>query len=124
MPTASTEPRRGDVWLVALGAARKGEPGKSRPAVVVSVDDIVTGEQTELFVIVPISSSRQESALRPQLRTAGGLDRPSVALCRGVRSVARTRLLRRLGDVDADTMGAIEQALALVLGLPGVTARS
>ena len=25
--TASAEPRRGDLWLVALGAARAGEPG-------------------------------------------------------------------------------------------------
>ncbi|MGF2943794.1 type II toxin-antitoxin system PemK/MazF family toxin, partial [Mycobacterium sp. Lab-001] len=37
------EPRRGDVWLVALGAARAGEPGKHRPAVIVSVDEILAG---------------------------------------------------------------------------------
>ncbi|TXB91664.1 type II toxin-antitoxin system PemK/MazF family toxin, partial [Mycobacterium tuberculosis] len=35
------EPRRGDLWLVSLGAARAGEPGKHRPAVVVSVDELL-----------------------------------------------------------------------------------
>lgn len=119
MATESSEPRRGDLWLVALGAARKGEPGKSRPALIVSVDDIVTGEETELFVIVPLSSARKASALRPSVPGAVGLDRPSVALCRGVRAISRTRLLRPLGRADAPTMRAVEEALALILGLPG-----
>jgi len=115
----SSEPRRGDLWLVALGAARKGEPGKSRPALIVSVDDIVTGEETELFVVVPLASARKASALRPSVPGAVGLDRPSVALCRGVRAVSRTRLLRPLGRADAPTLRAVEEALALILGLPG-----
>ncbi|MGH7341006.1 MAG: type II toxin-antitoxin system PemK/MazF family toxin [Candidatus Rokuibacteriota bacterium] len=123
MPTESSEPRRGDLWLVALGAAKKGEPGKSRPALIVSVDDILTGEETELLVVVPLSTSRTASSLRPSVPGATGLDRPSVAVCRGVRAIARTRLLRSLGRADARTMRAVEVALALVLGLPGVTAR-
>ncbi len=120
---ASDKPHRGDIWLVALGAARKGEPGKSRPALIVSVDDIVTGEESELFVVVPLSGSREASSLRPIMPRTAGLDRSSVALCRGVRSVARTRLLRPLGKADVQTMSAVERALALVLGLPGATAR-
>jgi mRNA interferase MazF len=38
----STEPQRGEIWLTSLGAARKGEPGKNRPAIVVSVDEMST----------------------------------------------------------------------------------
>jgi mRNA interferase MazF len=87
------EPRRGDVWLVALGAAKRGELDKSRPALIVSVDDIVTGGQTELFVVVPLSSSRKGSSLRPIVPRAAGLDRASIAVCRGVRALSRTRLL-------------------------------
>lgn len=123
MPTVSTEPRRGDLWLVAVGAARKGEPGKSRPALIVSVDDIVTGEETELFVVVPLSSARAGSSLRPNVPRTAGLDRPSVAVCRGVRAVSRTRLLRPLGTADAQTMRSVEEALALLLGLPGVSSQ-
>jgi mRNA interferase MazF len=93
---------------------------KSRPALIVSVDDIVTGEETELFVVVPLSSSRKASGLRPSVPGAAGSDRASVAVCRGVRAIARTRLLRSLGKVDPPTMRAVEVALALLLGLPGV----
>jgi mRNA interferase MazF len=62
---ASPEPHRGEVWLVSLGAARKGEPGKNRPVIVVSVDEILTGVEEELHVVVPISSSRASGRLTP-----------------------------------------------------------
>lgn len=122
--TGSTEPRRGDIWLVSLGAARRGEPGKSRPAIVVSVDDLLVGAEHELIVVVPLSSSLPHSALRPRLGPEAGIDADSVAIPRGIRGVARRRLLRRLGAVSADTLAEVEAALATVLGLEQPTAPS
>jgi mRNA interferase MazF len=115
--TALPEPRRGDLWLVALGAARSGEPGKHRPAVIVSVDEILTGIDDELVVVVPVSSSRATTPLRPYVSPAEGVDIPSVAVCRSVRAVARSRLLERLGPLAPDTMRQVERALALILGI-------
>jgi mRNA interferase MazF len=114
---ASTEPHRGEVWLVSLGAARSGEAGKNRPAIVVSVDQLSSGAPDELIVVVPLSSSRSASALRPEVRDVEGVDRPSRAICRGVRAVSRARLLRPLGTVPPATLRAVEQSLALILGL-------
>ncbi|HYM53840.1 MAG TPA: type II toxin-antitoxin system PemK/MazF family toxin [Solirubrobacteraceae bacterium] len=114
---ASTEPRRGEVWLVSLGAGRPGEPVKNRPAVVVSVDELSTGGADELVVVVPLSSSRSPSALRPEVSGVEGVDRPSRAICRGIRAVARGRLLRRLGVLAPATIAEIERALALILDL-------
>jgi mRNA interferase MazF len=111
------EPQRGDIWLVALGAARGGEPGKHRPAVVVSVDEILTGIDDELIVVVPVSSSLIHHPLRPHISPTEGVDTESVAVCRGIRAVARTRLLERLGSLAPDTMRQIEGALALILGV-------
>ena len=115
--TALTEPLRGELWLVALGAGRTGEPGKHRPAVVVSVDELLAGVDDELVVVVPVSSSRSRTPLRPPIAPAEGVDADSVAVCRGIRSVARARLVRRLGTVTSDTMREIEGALADILGL-------
>jgi mRNA interferase MazF len=115
--TALPEPRRGELWLVALGAARAGEPGKHRPAVVVSVDEILTGLDDELVVVVPVSSSRSGSPLRPRVSRTEGVDTESVAVCRGIRAVARTRLLERLGTLAPETIRRIEHALALILGI-------
>jgi mRNA interferase MazF len=112
-----TEPLRGELWLVALGAGRTGEPGKHRPAVVVSVDELLAGVDDELVVVVPVSSSRSRTPLRPPIAPVEGVDADSVAVCRGIRAVARARLVRRLGTVTSDTMREIEGALADILGL-------
>jgi mRNA interferase MazF len=116
---ASTEPRRGEIWLASLGAARKGEPGKNRPAIVVSVDEISTGLEDELIVVVPLSSSRAASPLRPEISPGEGVERLSVAVCRGVRAVARKRLLRRIGEAKPDTLREVERALGMILGIDG-----
>jgi mRNA interferase MazF len=115
--TALPEPRRGDLWLVALGAARAGKPGKHRPAVVVSVDEILAGVDDELVVVVPVSSSLAAHPLRPPVSPAEGVDATSVAVCRGIRAVAGTRLIDRLGTLAPGTMRQIESALALILGM-------
>lgn len=117
--TALTEPRRGELWLVALGAGRRGEPAKHRPAIVISVDDILTGLESELVVVVPVSSSRAPSPLRPGITRADGVDVESVAICRGIRGITRSRLVRQLGTLTPQTMGELEHALALTLGISG-----
>lgn len=110
-------PRRGDVWLVALGAARAGEPGKTRPAIVTSVDELSTGAQGELIVVVPLSGSLAPSALRIEIESAAGIERASRAICRAVRAVVRSRLVRRVGSATPADMAQIENALTLILGL-------
>lgn len=116
------EPRRGELWLVAFGAGRSGEPGKHRPAVIVSADEILAGVDDELIVVVPVSSSRARTALRPLISPDEGVDADSVALCRGLRAVSRARLLQRLGAVNPETLHDIEDALVLVLALrPSLT---
>jgi mRNA interferase MazF len=110
-------PRRGDVWLVALGAGRAGEPGKTRPAIVVSVDELSTGAPGELIVVVPLSSSLAPSALRIEIEPAAGIERASRAICRAVRAVVRARLLRRIGSATPANMEQVETALTLILGL-------
>jgi mRNA interferase MazF len=116
-----TEPRRGELWLVAFGAGRTGEPGKHRPAVIVSADEILAGVEDELIVVVPVSSSRTRTPLRP-VSLGEGVDADSVAVCRGLRAVSRARLLQRLGAVNPETLHDIEDALVLVLALrPSLT---
>jgi mRNA interferase MazF len=119
---ASTEPHRGEVWLVSFGAAKPGEPGKNRPAVVVSSDSLNTGTVADLVVVVPLSSSSTPSMLRPEVQGIDGVERPSRVICRSVRGVARSRLLRRLGALAPATLDEVERALALILDLDAMPA--
>jgi len=109
--------RRRDIWLVAFCAGRPGGPGKTRPAIVVSVDELSTGAPGDLIVVVPLSSSLAPSALRVEIKPATGIERPSRAVCRAVRAFVPSRLERRIGRIDPANMGQIETALALILGL-------
>ena len=115
--TALPEPKRGDLWLVSFGAGRSGEPGKHRPAVILSADELIGGVTDELIVVVPVSSSRSGTPLRPAITPAEGVDTDSVAICRGMRAVARTRLIERLGRVEPATLRDIERAVAMILGI-------
>ncbi len=115
--TESTEPRRGEIWLASLGAARRGEPGKNRPVVVLSSEELLIGDAGELIVVVPLSSSVAPSRLRPSVDPGSVIDKDSAAVCRAVRGIARARLLRRLGKTSAGTLAEVEAALATVLDL-------
>ena len=117
MAMESTSPRRGEIWLVSFGAARKGEPGKNRPAIVMSASELMVGVDDELIVVVPLSSSLRPSRLRPKVVSDEGIDNSSAAICRAVRAVARQRLLRPIGEARQETVIAVEKALATVLGL-------
>jgi mRNA interferase MazF len=105
------------VWLVAFGAARRGEPDRDRPAVVVGADHLSQGSATDLIAVVPISSTLAASALRPEVAAAEGVHRPSRAICRAIRGVASSRVLRRLGALAPATLDEVDRALALVLAL-------
>lgn len=109
--------------MVAFGAGRTGEPGKHRPAVIVSADEILAGVEDELIVIVPVSSSRARTPLRPVISPDEGVDADSVAVCRGLRAVSRARLLQRVGAVNPETLRDIDDALVLVLALGTSLAR-
>lgn len=115
-----SSPAAAPIWLVSLGAARRGEPGKNRPALVVSVDDLLAGAEDELIVVVPISSSRAPSKLRPPVSPREGVTEPSAAIPRAVRAISRRRLLRPLGAVQPGTLAEVELALTTVLGLGDV----
>jgi mRNA interferase MazF len=104
--------------------ARAGEPGRHRPAVVAAVDEILSGIGDELVVVVPVSRSRSASPSRPSVSAAEDVNTDSVAICRGIRAVARTRLLYRLGTLAPDTMLHIERGLALILGIGATRVRS
>ena len=47
----------------------------------------------------------------------GGLREDSMVLLNQVRSLDKQRLIRRVGSLERDTMGKVDQALGVSLGL-------
>lgn len=117
MMNSTDPPQRGEIWLTALGAARPGEPGKTRPALVITPSELLTGSDLDLVTIVPFSATVPATRLNPRVETDPKIHEPSVAVVRGVRSVARGRLVKRLSRVTDESQFKVDQALVVALGV-------
>ena len=118
-PTAKVVfPHRGEVWLVRFDPTIGAEIRKTRPAVVIQND---VGNRAASTTIVAAVTSQVTEPLYPfeVLIAAGaaGLVKRSAVLLNQIRTVDRARLIRRLGVLNAETLGRVDQALLVSLGL-------
>ena len=110
-------PSRGEVWLVDLSPTKGHEKSVRRPGLVVSVDLFNHGP-AGLVVLLPISTVAKGVPLHVQVNPPeGGLKQRSFVKCEDVRSVAKERLLRRVGAVSPHTMDGVEDRLRILLNL-------
>ncbi len=109
--------RRGDIYFTHFGTAREGEVGYSHPSVVVSNN--IANANTDVLVVVPISSSIQRifrhDLLLPLERT--GLNKDSKAQVNLIRHVSTGRFAKRLGFVPDDLMLELDERILEHLGL-------
>ena len=115
--SSTDPPSRGEIWLTSFGAARGGEPGKTRPAVVLTPAEFSVGSDREQIVVVPLSASVAASPLRPIISARSGVDLESRAVPRAIRGVTRSRLVERIGKVNDRELASIGSDVAIVLGL-------
>lgn len=111
-------PRRGEVYLVHLDPTVGSEIGKTRPAVVIQND---VGNRHSPITIVAAITSRFDDKLYPTevliRANEGGLKQESVVLLNQVRSVARQRMVKKLGKLSETTMKRTDKAILISLGL-------
>ena len=71
-----------------------------------------------LVCVVPVSGTTGEGALHPELSPGrSGLMQRSFALIDHLRSVDKRRVRRVFGQIPSDEMSAVDDGLALFLGL-------
>jgi mRNA interferase MazF len=110
-------PSRAEVWLVDLGQNPGHEQGKTRPALVVSVDRFNHGS-AGLVVVVPITTTIRNIPMHVEVYPSeGGLKYHSCIQCDQPRCISRVRFVRRLCVLDDDTMEQVEDILRILMGL-------
>ena len=79
----------------------------------------VANRHSPVTIVAAISSTVRDPYPTRVLVTApeGGLTRDSVVVLNQIRSVDRTRLVRRMGRLSPTTMARVNRALALSVGL-------
>ncbi|MDQ2850783.1 MAG: type II toxin-antitoxin system PemK/MazF family toxin [Actinomycetota bacterium] len=113
---------RGEIRLVDLDPVRGNEANKRRPAVIVSnerANSVAARLGRGVVTVVPVTSNTDRifpfQTLLPAAVT--GLPRDSKAQAEQVRSIAVERLGAVLGQVPADVMTQLDDALRLHLQL-------
>lgn len=101
-----TEPRRGDVYLVALDPALGSEIRKTRPCVIVSPDDLNPTLGT--YLVAPMTTRGRAYAFRIACRFR---DRDGFVVADQLRTVDRVRLMRRIGRLSPGTMTEVLDVL-------------
>jgi mRNA interferase MazF len=88
--------QRGEVYWVNLDPTIGTEIQKTRPALVVSPDDM--NEALPRVIVAPLTSKGQPLGCRPEVDFNG---RPARILLDQIRCVDKRRLAGKLGEIDA-----------------------
>jgi len=111
--------KRGQVYLLRLDPTEASEEAGTRPAVIVSRNAI--NQFSPVVVICPMTDAAHVPKPYPSdvfvKAPEGGLAKDSIILTAQIRAVAKNRFIRFLGELSAETMLKIEQALKITLSL-------
>jgi mRNA interferase MazF len=94
--------KRGEVWLAALDPTIGSEIQKTRPCLVVSPDEMNAHLRTA--IVAPMTRGSRPAPFRVALKFKG---KEGLILPDQMRTIDKTRLVKRLGKVDTATMGAV-----------------
>lgn len=112
-------PRRGEIYLAALDPTLGREIRKTRPALIIQND--ISNRLSEMTMVAPITSAVRFPLNPVHVLIAAnettGLLVTSVALFNQIRALDRMRLIKRLGRVDDETMGRVDEAIKISFGL-------
>ena len=98
--------KRGEIWLVNLDPTVGSEIKKSRPCVIVSPPEMNNALRTVL--IAPMTSKGFTAPFRIPILHAG---KAGWVLLDQLRSVDKTRLVKRMGAVPVKTLAAVLSTL-------------
>ena len=91
--------RRGEVWLVALDPTQGSEIQKTRPCVIVSPAEM--NDNLRTVVVAPMTTGARPAPFRIAFRFQG---KDGLVLLDQIRTLDKTRLLRRLGAMNGSTL--------------------
>ncbi len=103
---------RGEVVRVAAPRGARGhEQRGARPAVVVQSDDLLA---LSTVLVAPTSRSASPATFRPLIELDGT---PTHVLVDQLRALDTQAVIGSLGRLDTEELQAVDEALAVVLGL-------
>lgn len=111
--------KRSEIWEIHLDSVKNAtghEVAKSRPALILSVDEF-NSSGLGMIVVIPLGSRppRFETDVLIEKTTENGLEWSGTLFCDQLRSVSVKRLLHRRGTASADVLNAVEEITKTML---------
>ncbi len=119
--------KRGDIYYADLSPVVGSEQGGLRPVLIVQND--VGNRYSPTVIAAAITSRMGKTKLPTHIDIHAdrvGLSRDSVVLLEQIRTLDKTRLREKMGHLDDEMMGAVNDALGVSFGLspPGGSDRT
>ncbi len=94
--------KQGEIWYADLNPTKGGEQAGLRPVVVISGN--LLNQHLAIVIVVPLTSKIKKYKGHPILKPTktNGLQSESEMLVFHIRSVSKDRLVRKVGDIEAD----------------------
>lgn len=108
---SAAAPKRGEVWLAALDPTVGSEIQKTRPCLIISPDELNAHLRT--VIVAPMTTGSRPAPFRIGITFKG---KDGLILPDQMRTLDKTRLVKRLGKVDAVTATAVREVLIEMFG--------
>jgi len=110
--------KQGDIWLINLDPTVGAEINKTRPAVIVSDDQL---GKLPLKIIAPITDWKDHYGIASWMiaicpSEQNGLSKKSSVDCFQVRSVSTSRLIKKIGHITFSDLLQIQEGIIKVIG--------
>ena len=112
--------KRGELYYADLSPVIGSEQGGVHPVLVVQND--VGNKYSPTIIAAAVTSKIDKAKLPTHIELSAreyGLSKDSVVLLEQIRTLDKTRLKERIGQVSADKMRKINEALLVSLGFYG-----
>lgn len=112
------EVRRGDVVIANLEPVAGSEQGGIRPVLVIQND--IGNKYSPTTIIAPITSSIMNKEFPTNVfidKNDSKLDKDSTILLNQIRTIDKTRLMKKINSLDLQLMNKVNLAIKISLGL-------
>lgn len=110
--------KRGEIYYADLSPVVGSEQGGTRPVLIVQND--VGNQYSPTVIAAAITSRRDKADLPTHIRVnagGSGLAKDSIILLEQVRTLDKRRLRGKMGNLTAQDMDRVDQALGVSLGI-------
>ena len=110
--------KRGDMYYADLSPVVGSEQGGVRPVLIIQND--VGNKYSPTVIAAAITSQTTTNRLPTHIKLDShefGLMKNSVVLAEQIRTIDKSRLMEKIGQVDETVMGQVNSALGISFGL-------